>query len=662
MTTAPAPLITPEEKIYRQRVFAWTMYDWANSAFATTILAAVLPVYFSAVAAATLPSEARATAYWSLGLSISLFIGAILAPLLGTISDVSRSKKRLLGIFTVIGVVPTGLLVLIERGDWILALGLFIIARVGFLGAYSFYDALLPHVAKPADQDRVSARGYAMGYLGGGILLAVNIVMLQVFPGTLGARLSFLSVAIWWAVFSIPLFRRVPEPGKTVPLPPGETVLSASWKQLVGTFREARKYRELFKYLIAFLIYNDAIGTIIGLAAIYGAELGFGATELILALLLVQFVGIPFSLMFGRLPSPASTRRAFYLAFVIFNLVALPLVGLVGGQVLPAALIGAQPPPYEGDDVALGQGNYPAGDARVAYTGTWQEQLVSASEAGLDADFMQWIAPEDAADTPTLSYTFNGLTSSILYTVGPDMTGQWAVLLDGVPALDEDGEPLLIDVANDVRRFNETVDVTAAEAGRHVVTLSPATPGSAFRLDGVRVAEPERESSLVSILGILLGLQVIGLGFAFVTQRFFAPLAATLDTRRSILLSLVMYSAVAMMGFVLNSSIEFWFLAWMVAIVQGGSQALSRSLYASLSPAKKSGEFFGLYGIMEKFSSILGPLVFAVAIAIFGSSRPAIVSLIVFFIVGGFLLTRVNIVEGQRVAREEDARDQAVAA
>ncbi|NMC14718.1 MAG: MFS transporter, partial [Chloroflexi bacterium] len=183
------------EKEYKRRVWAWTMYDWANSAFATTILAAVLPVYFSQVAGATLPSASVATAYWSLGLSISLFIIAVLSPILGTISDIMRGKKRFLAIFAGIGIVGTALLVLVGTGDWVLASILGIIGRIGFNGSISFYDSLLAHVAKPEDQDRVSARGYAMGYLGGGLLLAINILMIQFLPGTWGARLSFLSVA-----------------------------------------------------------------------------------------------------------------------------------------------------------------------------------------------------------------------------------------------------------------------------------------------------------------------------------------------------------------------------------------------------------------------------------------------------------------------------------
>ena len=231
-----------------------------------------------------------------------------------------------------------------------------IIGRIGFNGANTFYDSLLPHVAKKEDQDSVSARGYAMGYLGGGLLLAVNIVMIQLLPGTWGPRLSFFSVAIWWAIFSIPLFRHVPEPpAATAILKQGETVIGASFKRLRETIGDIHHYRELFKFLISFLIYNDGIGTIIGVAAIYGAELGFGAVELILALLLVQFVGIPYSLIFGRLPSAGEKRRPFYLAFVLFNMVALPLVGSLGARLLPAELSGARPAPYLATASAAGR-------------------------------------------------------------------------------------------------------------------------------------------------------------------------------------------------------------------------------------------------------------------------------------------------------------------
>jgi UMF1 family MFS transporter len=673
LDSAPNAYANVDEKTYKRRVFAWTMYDWANSAFATTILAAVLPVYFSLVAAATLPSDAQATAYWSLGLSLSLLIGAIISPILGTISDISRSKKRFLAIFTMIGVIPTALLILVTRGDWILASVLFIIARVGFIGSITFYDSFLPHVARSEDQDSVSARGYAMGYLGGGLLLAINVVMLQLLPGTWGARLSFLSVAIWWAVFSIPIFRRVPEPPAAGALQKGETVVRASLRQLSSTFGDLRRYRELFKYLIAFLIYNDAIGTIIGVAVIYGAELGFGSVELILALLLVQFVGIPFSLMFGRLPSPLSTRRAFYLAFVCFNIVALPLVGIAGSQLLASNVSGAEPAPYLGSSIYGGQGVYPVllGTERPdlysinvqgssdELLGSWTLETVSEAQSGAGDD-VSYAVSVDQGDELVL--TFQGQTVIVTYSLAEDH-GAWSALIDGVPVMDvETGEPLLVDTYSDTPRFGETLEISAETAGEHVLTiinagaLNPVSTGNMIGIASLEVLPPARTSNLLFIIGGILLVQLIGVVFAWLLGKpLFGRMASTLDTRRTILLSLVVYSVIAIWGFFVNSTIEFWFLAWMVAIVQGGSQALSRSLFASMSPKSKSGEFFGLYGVMEKFSSIIGPLLFAAAVAIFGSSRPAIISLIVFFIIGGYLLTRVNVAEGQRVAQAEDA-------
>ena len=185
-----------DETTYKRRINAWAMYDWANSAFATTILASLLPIYYSTVAGATLPSEATATAYWSLTISASLFIIAILSPILGTVSDVMRGKKRLLSIFIGIGVVGCGLLIFVGTGDWLLASLFFLLGRIGFGGSIVFYDALLPHVAREGDRDWVSSRGYALGYLGGGIMLAINVAMFMFIPDSLfehaGIRLSFL--------------------------------------------------------------------------------------------------------------------------------------------------------------------------------------------------------------------------------------------------------------------------------------------------------------------------------------------------------------------------------------------------------------------------------------------------------------------------------------
>jgi UMF1 family MFS transporter len=651
--------MTVSDREYRKRIRAWTMYDWANSAFVTTVAAAVLPVYYSQVAASTLPSPAVATAYWSMGVSISLIIVAVIAPVLGTVSDVMRGKKKFLSIFAGIGIVATGLLVLVKSGNWLLASLLFIFGRVGFAGANVFYDALLPHVARVEDQDKVSSRGYAMGYLGGGLLLALNVVMIQLLPGTWGPRLSFLTVALWWALFSIPLLKNIPEPHTlTARLEKGQDVLSVSFKRIGETFRDIRQYKELFKMLLAALIYLDGIGTIIGVAAIYGAELGFGTLELILALLLVQFVGIPFSLIFGRLPSKDTRHRHIVMAFIVFNIVLLPMLGIGGKRLLPESISGAPLPAYASSDRSAGEGAYPVTDKAFSYRGSWTKKIVAAERIRSEEDRTYRMTDEQGA---RLDFPFNGQKLTITYGVGPDH-GVWTVEIDGQPLEDEDGQPVRIDAYNSRLRYENTITILTPTAGEHLLSLvnqgerNSRSSGNVLSIAEVKVLPPLRQSNLGLVIGMIFALEVICLLLALLFGKvLFSRLADKMNTKRSLLLALFVYSVIAVWGFFLDSVIEFWCLAWLVACVQGGSQALTRSLFSTLVPAPKSGEFFGLFGIMEKAATFTGPLLFAAAGAIFGSSRPAVLSLIVFFIVGMILLLRVDVESGRQIARAEES-------
>jgi len=646
------------DREYRKRIRAWTMYDWANSAFVTTVAAAVLPVYYSQVAASTLPSPAVATAYWSTGVSISLIIVAVIAPVLGTVSDVMRGKKKFLSIFAGLGIVTTGLLVLVKSGNWLLASLLFIFGRIGFAGANVFYDALLPHVARVEDQDKVSSRGYAMGYLGGGLLLAVNVVMIQLLPGTWGPRLSFLTVALWWALFSIPLLKNIPEPHTlTARLEKGQNVLSVSFKRIGETFRDIRQYKELFKLLLAALIYLDGIGTIIGVAAIYGAELGFGTMELILALLLVQFVGIPFSLIFGRLPGKDTRHRHVVMAFIVFNIVLLPVFGIGGKRMLPESVSGAPLPAYTSSDRAVGEGAYSVAHEAFSYSGSWRQQIVAAETIRSKEDRIYRMTHEQGA---RLDFPFNGQKLTITYGVGPDY-GIWEVDIDGRPLEDEDGQPVKVDAYNARLRYESTITIRAPAAGEHRLSLvnqgekNERSSGNMLSLAEVKVLPPLRQSNLGLIIGMIFALEVICLLLALLLGKaLFSRLADRMDTKRSLLLALFVYSVIAVWGFFLDSVVEFWCLAWLVACVQGGSQALTRSLFSTLVPAPQSGEFFGLFGIMEKAATFIGPLLFAAAGVIFGSSRPAVLSLIVFFIVGMILLLRVDVETGRQIARAEE--------
>ncbi len=427
--------------LHRPELRAWAMYDWANSAMVTTIITAIFPIYYASVACSGVCDVKEAERRYAIVTVLGMVVIAMLSPVLGTIADLKGDKKKMLGGFMTMGILSVGAMFFIYHGDWILASALFIFANIGANGSFVFYDALLPHVAREDEIDRVSTAGYALGYIGGGTLLALNLAWymkpqwfglphgegLSPAQATLPTRLAFLSVAIWWLVFSIPLFRRVAEP--YVPperIPPGVPV-RAAFARLLETFKGLRSHRQAFLMLLAFLIYNDGIGTIIRMAVIYGKEIGIDDTIMIGSIMIVQFVGIPCAFLFGML-------------------------------------------------------------------------------------------------------------------------------------------------------------------------------------------------------------------------------AQRLGAKRSIGLGLVVYIVICVFGYYMKSAAHFLILAVLVGAVQGGTQALSRSLFGTLIPKDKSGEFFGFFGVAEKFAGILGPAIFAVA-----SGRNAILALIAFFIVGGVLLYFVDVAEGHRRARADEA-------
>jgi UMF1 family MFS transporter len=420
---------------HKRAIRSWTMYDWANSAFATTIMGAVLPVYYSSVASKGL-NPAIATSNWAFTTSIALILVALIGPVLGAMADYSGTKKRSMTVFVLLGVLGTAFLWFVTEGRWFLASILFIVGNIGFSGANVFYDSLLPHIAKPDEIDKVSSRGYAMGYVGGGLLLAVNLAMIMLAPPEhteLMSRLSFVSVAVWWILFTIPLLRNVGEPMRHIRKEEeGLSPLSASFGRLGKTFKQIRRYKELTKFIAAFWLYNNGIGTIIYMATIYGTELGFSSTTTIGTLLMVQFVAFPFALLFG------------------------------------------------------------------------------------------WLSDK-------------------------------------------------------------------------------------------------------------------------------------IGTKRSIVLSLGVYTGIAVGAYFLSREIHFWILGFFVATVQGGSQALSRALCGKMMPKSKSAEFYSFFSISEKIAGTVGPLVFGAVSRLMGGSRLSVVSLIIFFIAGGILLTRVNVNEGMKVALEEEA-------
>ena len=311
----------------KKSILAWSLYDWANSAFATTVMAGFFPVFFKEYWSTT-DNVTLSTWYLGLGNSIASILVAALAPFIGAIADRGTAKKKLLIFFAFLGIIATGGLWIVNQGHWQMAILFYIIASIGFMSGNIFYDALLPAVATKEKYDYASSLGYSLGYIGGGLLFLINVLMyLQphyfgISDGATAIRLSFISVAVWWAVFSIPLILFVKEP--TIHDPIGIfSSIKEGWSQLVSTLSKIREFKVVVTFLMAYWLYIDGVDTIIRMAVDYGTSIGFPASSLITALLLVQFVAFPATLIYSRFASKIGIKNALYTAILGYTLITI---------------------------------------------------------------------------------------------------------------------------------------------------------------------------------------------------------------------------------------------------------------------------------------------------------------------------------------------------
>ncbi len=415
-----------------KKIWAWSFYDWANSAFSTTVMAGFFPIFFEKYWSD--PNDVIQSTY-QLGWANSLasIVVAALAPFLGAIADRGSAKKKFLIFFCYIGVVMTGGLYMVAQGEWELAVLLYIASTIGFMGANIFYDSLLPSVAPRDKFNYVSSLGFAMGYIGGGLLFLVNVLMylnphwFGIADAPTAIKLSFLSVAVWWGVFTIPILLFVPEPSHPDTLPLGKAI-SAGYKQLKTTLGHIRRLKVIGVFLLAYWLYIDGVDTIVRMAVKMGSSLGFEAGDLITALLMVQFIAFP---------------------------------------------------------AALG---------------------------------------------------YNWFASKI-------------------------------------------------------------------------------------------------------------------GTKKSVLIAIGGYSAVTLLAYFMTAKLHFFILAAMIGLFQGGIQALSRSLYARLIPRGQEAEFFGFYNMLGKFAAVVGPVMMGWVTLVTGNVRLGILSILILFIGGAYLLSKVDFDEGERLAR-----------
>jgi UMF1 family MFS transporter len=307
--------------------WGWVFYDWANSAFATTVMAGFFPVYFKAYWNTGLdPTEST----FRLGLanSVASLLIVLLAPVLGAMADCMSRRKAMLFVFACLGWLMTGGLYLVAEGDWFLAALLYILAVIGFSGSNIFYDSLLPFISSNDELDRTSAFGFAFGYLGGGLLFACNILMVLhpdwfgLADGDAAVRMSFLLVAVWWLVFSLPLLLLVGEPDGSIK-GPSLNVVREGFVRVWNTLHEIRRLRHVWLFLVAYWLYIDGVDTIVRMAVDYGLSLGFDHKSLLTALLITQFTGFPAAIAFGFLGSRFGPRAGILLGLLIYTVVTI---------------------------------------------------------------------------------------------------------------------------------------------------------------------------------------------------------------------------------------------------------------------------------------------------------------------------------------------------
>ncbi len=310
-----------------KQVWGWTLYDWANSAFATTVMAGFFPVFFKSYWSAGTDVN-TSTAQLGLGNSLASLAVALMAPVLGAVADRGTARKKFLLCFAYPGVLATAALSMVGKGEWELAILVYAVGILGFSGANVFYDSLLPEVAGEQEIDFVSGLGFGLGYLGGGVLFALNVFMVlnpELFglTQTTAVRFSFLTVAVWWGTFTLFTLFWVKESSHAMAPALRGNMFSAGFGQFADTFRKRRHLKTVFLFLLAYWFYIDGVGTIIRMAVDYGMSLGFASNDLILALLITQFVGFPSALLFGRLGERWGVRKAIFLAIGVYMFITI---------------------------------------------------------------------------------------------------------------------------------------------------------------------------------------------------------------------------------------------------------------------------------------------------------------------------------------------------
>ena len=556
----------PDEQ--KQKIKGWYVYDWANSAFSTSITVAILPIYAMALINTFLKNNPdsffgnfSASGMWAFVVGFSTLLVALSSPLLGIIADRMEIKMKLLKVYTIVGAGATVMMffsAFFGGYDWLFLLLCFFIANTGFAGANVFYNALLPYMGDEELMDDISSRGFAYGYIGGGLLLAVHLGLLMATDNSdLMIRLSLASVGIWWWGFSVYTFRHVPEPviKDAITGMRAAALTKMAFKELKKTFRELTKFKMLVIYLLAFLMFNDGIQTVLAIAGAFGGDvLGVSMITNMVVILMIQFVAAPSAMAFSRLAEKTTTKKAL-------------IVSLVGWCLIISMATG-----------------------------------FCALEPDVEEDFI---------------YRANWVESGQTYAI--------SVMDDHELDLEDDGVHRKWDSSWGLANG---VNMNASE----ILLLSTAIEDTEFTLfiddgpasDGVgpkRVYGKEHPSQI--------GEGTMDSWPETLRENVWKPLSLGIDG-------------------------QWLFLGLGVGIVMGGSQALARSIFGMMVPETRATEFFGFFGFIGKAASVIGPWVYFL-VSTTMDDRVAVFSIVLLILVGTAMMYWVDVEEGTRVAKQEDA-------
>ena len=560
----------PDDK--KRAITGWCMYDWANSAFFTSAGTAIFPIYFVIAFQATFGSRTEilgitftGSSLWALGVSMSALFVALTSPILGAIADTKPLKKTFLKYYMIMGSLFTiiSFFSVYFANSWAWLIGCYFIANVGAAGANVFYNSLLPSLAPSKYASEISTKGYAYGYVGGGLLLLFHLILIQgasiyldESAVDLVTRFCIVSVGVWWFGWSIWTLKTVPEPlidNEIKASSFSETIITA-FSRLKQTFSEIRKFKYLFTFLIAFYIFNDGVQTVLSVAGAYGADvLGVDLLFNMITILIVQFVAAPGSTLFGWLAYKLGTKEALVIA-------------LSGWIVIIVFVLGFAP---------LKLTNNSDYDYQFTYNQNTKEyDLISSIEFSSteeNIDVISWEKNFHISEGESLS---NDKLSQFINIISEEPTSSFSVVITG-------GE----------------LDSTKVVSKNHSSSLSDSW---------IDVWPKILRDSLWQPLNIQIGFQ--------------------------------------------------WMLMGLFSgLVLGGSQALARSCFSMMTPIKKSAEFFGFYAFTMKASSVIGPIIYVIAV---NSSNQKLGVLIIWglIVVGTIYLSTVNVQKGALVAEEENKK------